>query len=586
MYKKILTGFILILIIGVSLTGILSMEVSKNIYYDYVEESLRNDSYLVRDYAFDKNIILEKMNTKQLQPIIKNTEKRITLIDVNGQVIYDSHENIENMENHKDRSEVKDAINGNESNIIRYSKTLGKEMMYYSIPLKENSQVIGVLRLSIPLNALNSINRNIFISTITASLIGIIIASIIGYRYLYYITKPIKELIIGVKDIASSNFSHRITNLSKDEFGELASSFNEMADQLQESIGALQLQNVKLETILNSMSSGIVAVDTKRDIILMNPSAREIFHIKENQEVIGKNILENIRNNQFYKMINNILLNHEESPIEIEMDYPKKKILKISSNPIRYIDKHERIKGIILIIEDITQLRKLENIRKDFVANVSHELKTPITSIKGFVETLRSGEVDDRDIEKRFLEIIDFESERLIRLVEDISTLSNLENDQRPVISDKIEIKDTLDEIIPMVSQLAMKKNILVESQIQEDISPLYFAKDQFKQMIINLIDNAIKYTPEGGTVKICVRQREKGMEIEIKDTGIGIPKEDIPRLFERFYRVDKARSRSAGGTGLGLAIVKHILHSMNGKIKVESQVGKGTSFILYLPYQ
>ena len=584
MYRKILTGFIFILIIGILLTAFLSMEVARNTYFDYVERILKNDCYLVENYAFNDNIELENINVAEILPIIRNTNKRITMMDVNGQVIYDSHENPERMDNHKDRLEVQRVLHGYESSIIRYSETLEKEMMYYSIPLKENNQVVGILRLSIPLNEVNFINRNMFNSLLIASLIGIIIASIIAYRYLYYITKPVKELTRAVKDIAGGNFSRRITNLPKNEFGELGISFNEMAKQLQQSMEALKIQNVKLETILNSMPEGIIAVDTKKNIMLINPSAKEIFLIKDNEKIIGKNILENIRNNQIYKIIHHILINDKDNPMEIEIDSSKKKILRISSSPIRYIAKHERIKGVILIIEDITQLRKLENVRKDFVANVSHELKTPITSIRGFIETLKSGEVEDENIQKRFLDIIDFESERLIRLIEDILILSDLENNLKSTTTDKIEIKEALNEIISIMTQLAMKKNIIITSDIQNGMLPLFFAKDKFKQMIINLIDNAIKYTPEGGKIKINAYQNNNQVEIEIKDTGIGIPKEDIPRLFERFYRVDKDRSRSAGGTGLGLAIVKHILELMNGKIKVESELGKGSSFILSIP--
>ena len=584
MYRKILTGFIFILIIGILLTAFLSMEVARNTYFDYVERILKNDCYLVENYAFNDNIELENINIAEILPIIRNTNKRITMMDVNGQVIYDYHENPERMDNHKDRLEVQRVLHGYESSIIRYSETLEKEMMYYSIPLKENNQVVGILRLSIPLNEVNFINRNMFNSLLIASLIGIIIASIIAYRYLYYITRPVKELTRAVKDIAGGNFSRRITNLPKNEFGELGISFNEMAKQLQQSMEALKIQNVKLETILNSMPEGIIAVDTKKNIMLINPSAKEIFLIKDNEKISGKNILENIRNNQIYKIIHHILINDKDNPMEIEIDSSKKKILRISSSPIRYIAKHERIKGVILIIEDITQLRKLENVRKDFVANVSHELKTPITSIRGFIETLKSGEVEDENIQKRFLDIIDFESERLIRLIEDILILSDLENNLKSTTTDKIEIKEALNEIISIMTQLAMKKNIIITSDIQNGMLPLFFAKDKFKQMIINLIDNAIKYTPEGGKIKINAYQNNNQVEIEIKDTGIGIPKEDIPRLFERFYRVDKDRSRSAGGTGLGLAIVKHILELMNGKIKVESELGKGSSFILSIP--
>jgi two-component system phosphate regulon sensor histidine kinase PhoR len=584
MYKKIFIVFLIVLIIGISLTGILSMEVSKSVYLSNIETRLKDDAHLVAEYVYGENLVSENISVDNIELIAKNTNNRITIINLDGNVLYDSHKNIDAMDNHRTRIEVKKALMGEEDSIIRYSDTLEEDMMYYAIPIIKNEKIIGATRLSIPLHELNLIYSKLIKNIIIASIIGIIISSIIAYIYIYYVTKPIKELTLQAKELAKGNFENTIKNNSKDELGELAQSFNEMAIKLKVSIEELKIQNTKFETVLDSMKDGIIAVDLNKNIMLMNPSAKELFHIKEEEIVVGKNILTFIRNVKLYNELENISNNNMENSIEIQIDYPKKRILKIYSNPIRYLAKDERISGVVIVIRDLTELRKLENIRKDFVANVSHELKSPVTSIKGFVETLRSGGVEDENTRDKFLEIIYYESERLIRLVEDILMLSNLENSKSPHNVKKIIIKETLQEIVQMVQQLADKKNINISTKISTDLPPISFNIDQFKQMLINIIDNAIKYTPEDGAIDIIAKRQENNIVIEIRDNGIGIPKEDIPRLFERFYRVDKGRSRTDGGTGLGLAIVKHILQSMNGKIRLESELGKGTSFILYIP--
>lgn len=586
MYKKIFIVFLIVLIIGISLTGILSMEVSKSVYLSNIETRLKDDAHLVAEYVYGENLVSENISVDNIELIAKNTNNRITIINLDGNVLYDSHKNIDDMDNHKTRIEVQKAIMGEEESIIRYSDTLEEDMMYFAIPIIKSNNIIGATRLSIPLHELNLIYSELIKNIIIASIIGIIISSIIAYIYIYYVTKPIKELTLQVKELSKGNFESTIKNNSKDELGELAQSFNEMAIKLKFSIEELKIQNTKFETVLDSMKDGIIAVDLNKNIMLMNPSAKELFHIKEEEIVVGKNILTFIRNVKLYNELENISNNNMENSIEIQIDYPKKRILKIYSNPIRYLAKYERISGVVIVIRDLTELRKLENIRKDFVANVSHELKTPVTSIKGFVETLRSGGVENENTRNKFLEIIYFESERLIRLVEDILMLSNLENSKSPHNVKKIIVEETLQEIVQIVQQLADKKNINISTKIITDLPPISFNIDQFKQMLINIIDNAIKYTPEDGAIDIIAKRQENNIVIEIRDNGIGIPKEDLPRLFERFYRVDKARSRTAGGTGLGLAIVKHILQSMNGQIRLESELGKGTSFILYIPFK
>jgi two-component system phosphate regulon sensor histidine kinase PhoR len=301
------------------------------------------------------------------------------------------------------------------------------------------------------------------------------------------------------------------------------------------------------------------------------------------KNVSGKFLLEVIRNNEIDNMVKDILENQSFEEKEISLNYPEEMIYRLYSNTIKHPESNKII-GIIIIIQDITEIKRLERMRSEFVANVSHELKTPLTSIKGFVETLKAGAIEDITASERFLNIIDDEADRLYRLITDILSLSELENRRYRPISEKIDTFEVIEEIVSMLQNQAAKKRINLSAKVDESISCLYGDPDQFKQMLINLIDNAVKYTPEEGTVAVAAYNFENAVIIKIIDNGIGISKEHIPRLFERFYRVDKARSRNVGGTGLGLAIVKHIVKLFKGSIEVNSEVGKGTEFTLNIP--
>ena len=358
-----------------------------------------------------------------------------------------------------------------------------------------------------------------------------------------------------------------------------------MAEKLDMTISEIQDKNTKLQSALTSMNEALVAVDRSYKIILINPVARSLFDIEE-PNIYGKHVLEVIKNNKLHDTLKEILDNNIIGQKEITIDYPKYKILKIYTNFIKLDRDPNRIIGVMALIQDVTEVRKLENMRSDFVANVSHELKTPLTSIAGFIETLKNGAIKNEKVRDRFLDIIEIETERLTRLIEDLLSLSAIESGKLIYSKEQIMINETVEEINLMVGPLIKQKNLNYQTEVESALPPIVGNKDWFKQMIINLIDNAIKYTPEEGLIKLLVYKRYKNLFTVVKDTGIGIPKGDIPRLFERFYRVDKARSRKIGGTGLGLAIVKHIVLAFFGDIRVSSEVGKGTEFVLKIPLE
>ncbi|MGB9678667.1 MAG: two-component system histidine kinase PnpS [Thermoanaerobacteraceae bacterium] len=435
--------------------------------------------------------------------------------------------------------------------------------------------LLGILISSIFFLGYVSIERFII-----AVLIGIAITNFFGYRLFNNISFQIKEITHVAEDISKGIYEHSLERSPIDEFNNLSLSINSMSYKFKETIETLYDRNAKLEAVLKSIVNGVIAFDLKERILLINDSAKRMLNVQD-EDIIGRHILDVIRNSKLHDIFEEIIKN-KNTPNESQELNIFNKTLKTYTSPIIHQVTQEKI-GFVLVINDITEMKKLEQIRSEFVANVSHELRTPLTSIRGFLETLRNGAIDNPQTRDKFLDIIDFESERLTRLINDILTLSEIENVKDNFLSEKIDIDKEIEDIVYIMKDTAKNKDILLITDLECRNVLLQTSKDRFRQMMINLIDNGIKYTPSGGFVKIITRQSDRKIIIIVEDSGIGIAKENIPRLFERFYRVDKSRSRKLGGTGLGLAIVKHIVESMKGNIKVESQLGKGTKFTIVL---
>jgi two-component system, OmpR family, phosphate regulon sensor histidine kinase PhoR len=491
------------------------------------------------------------------------------------------------MENHAGRPEVIAALSGDLGKSIRYSDTLKVDLMYIAQPIYKAGSVIGAVRLAKPLYEINALLYKLYFNILIAVMAGILIASLLGYRMAVNITKPIEEITYIASRIAKGDFSKRINIKDRNEIGILAGSINDMASKLNDTIMSLQDKNIKLESIMSSVVNGIIAIDSSERVLFINPVAQSLLNITE-KDIVGKHLLQVVRNNSIDTYLKAILQDKKFFDNEIIIDDPDERVLKFYTNPIKQTDESD-IDGIIITLQDITELRKLERMRTEFVANVSHELKTPLTSIKGFVETLKMGDIEDKQDTERFLNIIEAEADRLYRLINDILSLSELEQKRVKTAKEEIKVEKTIREVISMLKSQGDKKNIELALDIKQGLNNLIGDTDMLKQMLINLVDNAIKYTPENGKVLVEAYNLSDETEmdkivIKVKDNGIGIPEKHIPRLFERFYRVDKARSRRVGGTGLGLAIVKHIVILYNGEIEVESEVGKGTEFRIILP--
>ncbi|MBU3198836.1 cell wall metabolism sensor histidine kinase WalK [Clostridium estertheticum] len=536
--------------------------------YEY-EENLKDKLQINNNMIIS---LLQSNNLKDHQKFftqnLKSSELRVTYIDKKGKVLYDSTVDVSTMDNHNVRQEIIKARSSGTGFSVRYSASTKKHMMYFATQFGDGF----IIRSSNPLKIISGLGSKYFKLYILAIIFSAIMSIWFSLKLSYIIVRPITDLIFITSRISKGEFHRRVSILSNGEIGQLAKNFNEMADKLESTLNEVTDKQNRLEAILQSMDSGVIAVDRKNRVIIINPYAKKIFGITK--DIIGQNLLDNIRNFE----LENILHQSDDNYKEIRISWPKERELRIKTADI--INANDHI-GTVAVVQDITEVKKLENMRTQFVANVSHELKTPLTSIKGFAETLKY--VDDVETKEKFLNIINEEADRLTRLITDILTLSHIEQ-QEEVKMEKINVNKIVEDVYNLMKNTADLKGIQLSVK-QQNVKILIGDADRFKQMLINLVDNGINYSESGNSVCIGTESKTDGFILWVQDTGVGIAKDQISRLFERFYRVDKARSRSKGGTGLGLAIVKHIVLEFNGKIVVESQLEAGSKFIVEIPY-
>ncbi len=552
----------------------------RDFYLDQVEENLKNNIKLIKN---DETIKNQMGNIDQLDELIKeigiSIETRITIIEVSGKVLADSRYNPYIMENHSNRPEIKTALEGNDYGVSeRKSSTLNQDMYYVASVDRLNGERV-IIRLAKSLENINQIIRG-DVYKYLLFLIGLLILSnTLVWYYSKSIIKPLKRIKNMAKEIATGH-RNKIADIkySNSELGSLVQEYNRLGEELDSKIDKLRDEKNKLTAILNSMNEGVIATDDNKKILMINPKACEILNVNCGG-VEGKNFISEIRDHRFDEYLNKVLERKENYSTEMTFKNPDKRYLECNFQTIT--DHKDEIIGAVMVLIDVTRLRKLEEMRKDFVANVSHELKTPLTSIRGYADTIVENEIKDYDTIKRFVGIISKEATRLNLLINDLLDLSKLEADYFELKPEKLD--NILDKPLRILENEADKKDIEIIKQFEEDLPLVKMNKSQIENLLINLIDNAIKYNKEDGKIFIRSYQEDDKVYIEVEDNGFGIPKEDQDRIFERFYRVDKARSKEVGGTGIGLSIVKHIVKGHNSEIDVKSVEGQGTNFKFYL---
>jgi two-component system phosphate regulon sensor histidine kinase PhoR len=558
---------------------------SSGMYIREIENGLKHEAVLI-SYML-KDIKKENINDgflAQISDVLISHDKesenvkaarRITIIDENGTVLADSYGKSSEMANHANRAEVKQALSAGTGVDVRKSDTTGLNLIYVAYHSKELSAVV---RISASVDHIRQIRDTILLYEVLALLIAIGISVFVALKLSNYAIKPISALL---KKYGRSNVNQ--DKRHKDEVGQLSYTLSSMTYELENIIKELKDRNLRVATIINSMSSGLIAVDREMHIIMINPIAYRLFDTAEKPNQAGIPLVQVIRNRQLNDLLLKTVMENEITHQEIYLYQGGKRILSLHASPIYPEGGHDVNSGALAFIDDITQLRKLEEMRTEFVSNVTHELKTPLTSIQGFVETLKTGAVNDPKVAGKFLDIIDIEADRLRMLINDILSLSEIENIKQDNEKQLFELFPLAEEVESMLANAAQDKGISINLQINPDLR-LEANRHRIKQLLINLMDNAIKYNKPGGNVTVSAHVIGNSVEIHVRDTGIGIPENHTDRIFERFYRVDKGRSREMGGTGLGLSIVKHIAQLYGGSVHVVSEEGKGSDFIVKLP--
>jgi two-component system, OmpR family, phosphate regulon sensor histidine kinase PhoR len=591
LFWRLYATYLLIVVLCTAAVGFYAVRSVRGFYYDQTERDLQARAALVREQltaamSADAPLQLEDL----LQRLGRASGTRITLISVDrsgvprGQVLADSDSDPATMENHSDRPEFQIAAGGRAGRAIRPSKTLKEDMMYVAIPVRENGRVTTVLRTAVPLGKVNDALATLYASIGVSALVVAILAAVIGFFVARGISGQMRDIKAGAERLAAGDFSSKLYVPRVEEFASVAESINRMAEELDDKLRTLTHERNEREAVLTSMVEGVLAVDTDERVIAVNAAAAKLLDT-DPAAAEGKAIQEIVRNPDLQHVVAETLDGHRpvEADIVIRVGAEDRNLQ--ANGTLLHGDGGGADVGAVVVLNDVTRLKRLEAVRRDFVANVSHELKTPVTSIKGFAETLEDGALDDPETARRFVRIIAGQADRLNSIIEDLLALSTLEQSgDSPLLQlEETDLCDVVAVALGVCGPKAEARRITLREEcpghVVARVSP-----PLLEQAVVNLVDNAVKYSAEGSEVEVTLAESRDEIVVGVHDQGQGIPREHLPRLFERFYRVDKARSRDLGGTGLGLAIVKHIAQIHGGRVSVDSIVGQGSTFRIHLP--
>lgn len=568
------------LLVALSMGGVLYAYLNHtlgNYMVGEIREGLLSEARLARLTAVKEIGAMSKDAPAAASAIARETRSRVTIISLAGEVLGDSEvrpAQLKELDNHLNRPEVREALKKGEGNAIRYSSTLRTQMLYVAFPFTAGGEG-GVLRLALPLSALDKTRGSLRTILAVSLAFATFISFLLSYVLSNVTSRSLRNMAATAARIGRGEFGKRIPITSRDEIGELARVMNDMAVRIEGQLASISAEKNRLDTILRGMGEGLMVTDARGIVTLVNPAFRTLFAIRN--EVEGRPLIEITRHPALHDAFNIVVETRNERLEEITLQSDQGKTVLIHWVPL--MEKGE-LQGVVAVFHDISDLKRLERVRKDFVANVSHELRTPVTVIRGYADTLLS-DLRQTTPEQlaRFIEIIHRHSERLASLIGDLLILSELESGSMSMELSPTGIEGAVRHAYLLLEEKAQDKGIAVDWSRTAAAPQVLADRGRLEQVLVNLLDNAIKYTPEKGSVTISAAEAENMVKVSVTDTGIGIPPKDLPRLFERFYRVDTARSREQGGTGLGLSIVKHIVQLHGGTVAVECTSGKGSTF-------
>lgn len=575
---KLVLLYLLLVIFLITIIGVLLLRQVENLYYDNFEKGIKTSMSATGFSNINIDVdnldaLKSRVNSYSGMFLIDGIVRNIYILDNFGTVKYGSYLPPQDIDKKQiTTSNIMKAMLGQVGDVINLKGDLDyaqpvitKDANKYVVYITDNKADL--------VNSLNRIKKAILASAALA----LLLSTIIGFLFARTITVPIKNLAQKARLIADGDFEQRIEAKSEDEIGELTKDFNHMAAELKETLNEIGNEKSKVEAILMHMTDGVMAFDINGNIIHINPAAQNIlksdFSDKSFDEVFLK-LDADVTLGEFIYLDDSLV---KERKIELGKTFIKLYFVSFKS-------ESGETGGIIVVLQDITDQQKLDNMRREFVANVSHELRTPLTTIKSYVETLLDGALDDRETSNQFLEVIETETDRMTRLVKDLLQLSKMDYQQAEWKSEHVSLDNLIRELVKKISIEAKNKNQTLEYFMTSSVPDVTADRDKIEQVLLNIISNAIKYTQEGGTISVYLGQVHSEAYVKVVDNGMGIPKKDLPRIFERFYRVDKARTREFGGTGLGLSIAKEIIEAHGGSIAIDSEIGKGTEVVINLP--
>jgi two-component system phosphate regulon sensor histidine kinase PhoR len=520
---------------------------------------------------------------RKLSHLADISRSRVTLIDASGRVKADSEKDLAQMDSHLNRSEIQEARIKGQGEAIRYSRTLGVDMLYIAFPITEGSEVTGYIRFARPLFEVKRSVDQQYSYIYKCLLIAIIPSFIIAFLLARKLISPIEKVISYTHKVCSGEASGSLLIESNNDVGQLKKDINRLVREQQERVRVADEEKAKLEAAFASMTEGVLVINNQNRIEFLNKSLEAILGDEGITDILDKTPLEAFMNVELQDALDLFKDSGGTVLREISLGQEAPIILDVTISAVHGLPEGKQ--KTMMVFHDVTRLKKLEKIREDFVANVTHEIKTPLTAIIGFIETLEEGAIKEEVTAKKFLHIISENAHRLGRLVDDLLILSSIELGEMKLRFENVSIADAIENVLPMFETKAAEKSLTVDKWISDGLSFIWADRDKMAQILVNILDNAVKFTPSGGKISISAVRDDSGfVVVKVTDTGMGIQKSEIPRLGERFYRADKTRSRELGGTGLGLSIVKHLMKAHNGSIDIESQVGKGTTVSLTFP--
>ena len=583
LFWQLYPATLLIALLSLAVVALDASSSLRQFYLARTAEDLRSRASLVEDQITP---LLAAQKYAEIDALCKDlgqrSSTRFTVILPDGKVVGDSLESPQQMDNHATRPEVIEALNTGKGVSLRYSQTLKQTLRYVALPARRHSQTLGVVRAAIPLVAIDAALGEIRSHILVGSLLTAVLLAIASLSIARRFVKPLEQLSHDAEWFARGDLAHRLSTASSQEVGGLARTLNQMAADLEDKLNMVVRQRNERDAILSSMTEGVVAIDADLRVLRMNDAAARLLGA-EAARAEGRSLPEIVRSVDLHKLVAAVM--SMQQPVEGEVVLRDREPLYLHVHGTVLRDAPESRSGALLVIHDVTDRKRLESIRRDFVANVSHELKTPVTSIQGYVETLLDGAMNDAQQREKFLKIVAKQTERLHVILEDLLMLARVEQEgeKREGVLAPGPLRGVLEAAIADCAAKAEDKNMQVQLTCPAELTASLNAS-LLEQAVVNLVENAIAYSPPGQTVEVAGMAHSSEIEIRVRDHGCGISREHLPRIFERFYRVDKSRSRQSGGTGLGLAIVKHIVQLHGARTIVESVPAQGSTFSIFLP--